>query len=129
MVSIHEEDEDEIPMYDVLYYLCKDHISLQTLEIHSTSYHGSDFAKDSKVFWYVENEIFFVDPCHKKDCLMCEPLEGENLVEDLICEPPHLSGSIKDDRDNLMESMNNFVYTNALATICCWKASVRELEG
>ena len=49
IVSLHEDDEDEIPRYDVLYNFCKVYISLQHLEIPSTSYHGSDFAKDYKV--------------------------------------------------------------------------------
>ena len=48
IVSLHEDDEDEIPRYDVISYLWKYHISLQPIEIPSTSYHGSDFAKDSK---------------------------------------------------------------------------------
>ena len=73
---------------------------------------------------YVENEICVVDTCYKKDGLMCQPLQGETLVEDLI-----FSGSLKEDRENLMEAMNNFVDTNALVSRCCWKYSGGELEG
>ena len=47
----------------------------------------------------------------------CHPLKGVTLVEDLICEPHHLSGSLKEDREKLMEVMKNFVDTNALVTI------------
>ena len=70
-----------------------------------------------------------MDPYNKKYGLMCHPLEGETLVEDILCEPHNLSGSQKEDREKLMEAMNNFVDTNALVTRCCWKASIGELEG
>ena len=69
IVSLHEDDEYEMPRYDVLSDLYKDHIALQPLEIPSTSYHGSDFATYSKVGWYFENEICVVDPCIRKTIL------------------------------------------------------------
>ena len=47
-------------------------IHLKPLEIPSTSHHGSDFAEDSKADLYVENEICVVDPCHKKNCPICQ---------------------------------------------------------
>ena len=50
-------------------------------------------------------------------------------MEVLLCEPHHLSGSLKEDRDNLMETMNNLVDINALVERCCWKASGGEMEG
>ena len=124
-MSLHEYDEDEMPMYDVFYDLWKDHSSLQPSKIlPSTSYQGSGFEKYSKVEWYVENEICVVDPCHKQADLMCQPLEGWNLVGVII-----FSGSINEDRDKLMKTMNNFVDTNSLVEICCWKAYGGELEG
>ena len=98
-------------------------------EIPSTSYHGSDFTEDSKANRYIENEVCFVDPCHKKDDLMCQPLEGETLVEDLLCEPHQLRGSLKEDKEKLIAAMNNLANINALVTRCCWKASIGELEG
>ena len=67
IVSLHE---DEMPRYDILSYLCNDHISLQPSKIPPTSHHGSYFAEDSKVDLYVENKIFVVDPCHKKNGLI-----------------------------------------------------------
>ena len=60
----------------VIYDFQKYHISFQPSEIPSTSYHGSDFATYSKDDRYDENEICVVDPCHKKDGLMCQPFEG-----------------------------------------------------
>ena len=96
-------------------------MTFQLSQIPSTSHHGSNFAENSKADLYVENDFCVVDPCHKQDYLRCEPLEGENLVEDLLCEKHHLSGSLKEDREKLRESMNNFVDTNALVTRCCWK--------
>ena len=39
------------------------------------------------------------------------------------------SGSLKDDREKLLASINNIVDTNALVAICCWKAFGGELEG
>ena len=98
IVSLHGDDEDKMARYDLLYDLCKYHISLQPSEIPSTSHHGSDFAEDSKVDLYVENEFCGVVPCHKKNGLICQLLEEETLVEDLLCEPHHLSGSLKDVR-------------------------------
>ena len=62
IVSLHGDDEDKMARYDLLYDLCKYHISLQPSEIPSNSHHGSDFAKYSKANRYVENEICVVDP-------------------------------------------------------------------
>ena len=70
-----------------------------------------------------------MDLFHKKDGIMCQLLEGETLVEDLLCETHKFSGSLKEDRENVMVSVNNFLDTNTLVTRCCWKASGGELEG
>ena len=78
---------------------------------------------------YVENEFCVVDPCHKKNGPICHLLEEETFMEDLLYEPHHLSGSLKEDRENLMVAMNNFVDINALVARCCWKASGGEMEG
>ena len=48
---------------------------------------------------------------------------------DILCEPHHLSGSLKEDRENLMAAMNNIVDINAVVARCCWKASEGEIEG
>ena len=69
-----------------------------------------------------------VDPCHKKNGHICHLLEEENLVDNIIFEPHHLSGSLKEDRENLIVSMNNFLDTNTLVTRCCSKASIGELK-
>ena len=69
-----------------------------------------------------------MDLFHKKDGIMCQLLEGETLVEDILCETHNFSGSLKEDRDNIMVSMNNFLDTNALVRRCCSKASVGELK-
>ena len=50
-------------------------------------------------------------------------------MKNILYEKHHLSGSLKEDRDKLMESMKNFVDTNSLVTRCCWKYFVGELEG
>ena len=50
-------------------------------------------------------------------------------MEDLLCETHHLIGPLKEDRENFMESMNNFADINALVARCCWKASGEEMEG
>ena len=50
-------------------------------------------------------------------------------MEDLLCEPHNLSGSLKEDRNKLMEAMKTFVDINALVARCCWKASGGEMEG
>ena len=47
----------------------------------------------------------------------------------IISKSHNLSGSLKDDKEKLMASMNNFVDINALVTRCCWKYFVGELEG
>ena len=54
----------------------------------------------------------FVDPYHKKNGPICKLLEEETLVEDILCEPHHLSGSLKEERENIMEDIKNFVETN-----------------
>ena len=106
-----------------------DHISFQPSEIPSTSHHGSECAENSKANLYVEDEFCVVDPCHKKNGHICQLLEEENLLEDILGEPCHLSGSLKEDRKNLREAMKNFVDLNAFVSRCCWKASGGDMEG
>ena len=50
-------------------------------------------------------------------------------MEDILCEPHNLSGSIKEDREKLMDAMNNLVDINALVARCCWKDSSGDVEG
>ena len=69
-----------------------------------------------------------MDLFHKKYGIMCQLLEGETLVEDILCETHNFSRSLKEDRENLMVSMNKFLDTNALVTRCCLKDSVGELK-
>ena len=51
------------------------------------------------------------------------------MVEDLLCEPHHLSGPLKEDTEKFMAAMNNLANINALVERCCWKASRGEMEG
>ena len=69
--SLHKGFKYEMPRYDIPSYFFKYHISWKPSEIPFTSYHGSDFVIDSKYDQHVENDICVVDPCHKKDDLMC----------------------------------------------------------
>ena len=73
--TLLQHDEDEMPRHKILSDFCKDHMSFQPSEISSTSHHGSDFAENSKADLYVENEFCVVDPCHKKNGLICQLLE------------------------------------------------------
>ena len=66
-------------------------------------------------------------PQEKYSCMSA--LEEETLVDDLLCEPHNLSGSLKEERNNLIKSMKNFVDINALVARCCWKDSGGEMEG
>ena len=50
-------------------------------------------------------------------------------MEDIVCETNYLSGSVKEDIENIMASMNNLVDINALVAICCWKYTKGEMEG
>ena len=75
------------------------------------------------------NKFFVVDPCHKQNGHICQLLEEEALVEDIFGEPHHLSGSLKEEKKNLRESMKIFVDINALVARCCLKASSGEMEG
>ena len=67
-----------------------DHMSFQHSEIPSTSDHGSECAENSKAGLYVEDGFYVVDSCHKKNGHICQILEEETLVEDIIGEPHHL---------------------------------------
>ena len=49
-------------------------------------------------------------------------------MEDILCEPHHLSGQLKEDRETLMEAMNNLADINALVARC-WKYFGRYMEG
>ena len=108
---------------------CTYHMSFQPSDIPSTARHGSDFAKNSKADLYVENEFCVVDPCHKQNGHVCKLLEEEPLVEDLLCEPHNMIGSLNEDIKKLMEAMKKFVDINALMARCCWKAFGGEMEG
>ena len=44
-------------------------------------------------------------------------------------EDIRFSGSLKEDREKLMEAMNKCFDTNALVARCCWKSLGGELEG
>ena len=70
-----------------------------------------------------------MDPCNKKDGNICQQLEGETLMKDILCEPHQLRISLKEDKEKIMASMNNLVHINALVIRCHWKDSVGELEG
>ena len=50
-------------------------------------------------------------------------------MEDIFCEPHYLSGSVKEDIENIMAAMNNLVDINALVERCCWKYFGGEMEG
>ena len=129
IVPLHKGEEYEIPRYDVLPDMYKDHILLQIYEIAFSSYHGSSFVEDSKADRYVGNEVCVVDPCKKKDGNICQQLEGENLMDDILCEAHQLRISLKEDKEKIMASMNNLVHINALVIRCHWKDSLGELEG
>ena len=70
-----------------------------------------------------------MDPCHKKSSIICQLLEEDTLVKDILCEPHHLSGPLKEDRENIKAALKNLVDINALVARCCWKASGGEMEG
>ena len=70
-----------------------------------------------------------MDSCYKKNGHICHLLEEEILVEDILGETHHLSGSLKEDRKNLREAMKNFVDINALVARCCWQAYGGDMEG
>ena len=109
--------------------IISDHMSFQPSDIPSTSHHGSDCAENSKPYLYVQDEFCVVYLCHKKNGHICQLLEEETLLEDIICEPHNLSGSLKEDINKHRESMKTFVDINALVARCCWKASSGEMEG
>ena len=50
-------------------------------------------------------------------------------MEDILCEPHNLIGSLKEDRKNLREAMKFFFDINSLVARCCWKASSGDMEG
>ena len=78
---------------------------------------------------YDEHDFCVVDPCHKKNSPICQLLEEETLLEELLYAPHHLSGSLKEDREKLMVALKNLVDINALVDRCCWKAYGGEMEG
>ena len=51
------------------------------------------------------------------------------LMEEILFEPHHLIGSLKEDREKLMESLNNGGDINGLVARCCWKYYGGEMEG
>ena len=72
---------------------------------------------------YTKKETYPMDLCHKKIEHVGQPLDEGHLMENFPSETHILSGSLKEDIENLMESMENIIDTNALVTRCCWKDS------
>ena len=130
MFLIQRNRNEYVPQgYEKNSDFCKGHFSLQPSKVSSTSYNISDIIKDSNVDVGVKNQTCVVDLCHKKIDLSHQPLEGVKIMEDLLCDPHHLIGSLNEDKYKLMEAMNKFVETNTLVTRCCWKYSRGEQEG
>ena len=127
--TLLQHDEAEITRHDILSYFCIDNMSFHPSYIPSTSHHRSYFVENLKADLYDENEFCVVDPCHKKSSIICQLLEKETLVHDLLCEPHHLSGPLKEDREKIKEALKNLVDINALMAKCCWKAYGGEMEG
>ena len=50
-------------------------------------------------------------------------------MEDIICEPHHINGPLKEDREKFMAAMDNVVDINSLVARCCWKAFGGDMEG
>ena len=50
-------------------------------------------------------------------------------MESFPSETHLLSGSLKEDREKLMEALKNLVDINALVARCCWKNFGGEMEG
>ena len=127
--TLLQHDEAEIPRHEMLSDFYIDHMSFQHSEIPSTSHHGSECAENSKADMYVEDEFCVVDPCHSKNDHICQLLEEKTSMENILVEPHHLSGSLKEDKKKLREDMKNIVDINALVERCCWKASSGDMEG
>ena len=70
-----------------------------------------------------------MDLCHKKFEYVCQPLDEGHLMEDILYEQHHFTGSLKEDREKLMASMNNLVDINALVERCYRKDYEGEMEG
>ena len=121
--TLLQHDEAEMPRHEMLSDFCTDHMSFHPSEIPSISHHESECEENSKADLYVEDDFYVVDSCHKKNGHLCQLFEEETLVEDLLCNLHHFSGSLKEEREKLMEPMKNFVDTNALVARCFWKAS------
>ena len=121
--KVYVQKEDKVnKINDKSSDFCNSHVHLQPSypwEDGKTSHHGSECAENSKAGLYVEDEFYVVDSCHKKNGHICQLLGEETLMEDILGEPCHLSGSLKEDRNNLREAMKNFVDINALVTRCC----------
>ena len=73
--TLLQHDEAEIPRNEMFSYFFIDHMSFQPSNIPSTSHHGSDFAENSKADLFDENVFCVVDPCHNKNCPICQILE------------------------------------------------------
>ena len=91
-----------MPKYEVLSDFCRDYTSLKPYDIPSTSYSVTELIRSYNVDVYAKKEIYVVDLCHKKFEHVCQPLDEGHLVEDILCEPRHLSGSINEDNEKLM---------------------------
>ena len=101
--TLLQHDEAVMTRHEMISDFCIDHMSFQPSDMPSNSHHRSDFAENSKVDLHDENEFCFVDPCHKKRSIICQILEEDTLVQDLLCEPHHLSGPLKEDREILRQ--------------------------
>ena len=49
-------------------------------------------------------------------------------MNNILCEPHHFIGSLKEGEENIIETKELFVDANALVSRCCWRYSEEGLE-
>ena len=97
----------------ILSDFCRDYTSFQPYDTPSPSYSVHELIRSSIVDLCAKKETYAMYFCHNKFEHVFQSLDEGNLMENILCEPHNLSGSLKEDGENLMESMNNLVDINA----------------
>ena len=115
--------------YEVLFDFFIYYISFHPYDTPSPSYSINELIRASIVDLRAKKETYAMDFYHKEFEHVCQSFDEGNLMDDILCEPHNLSGSLKEDIEKNMAAMNKLVYINAWVARCCWKASGGEMEG
>ena len=85
----------QMPKYEVLSDFHRDYTSFRPYDTPSPSYSVHELIRYSIVDLCAKKETYAMDFYHKEFEHVCQSLDEGHLMEDILCEPHNLSGSLE----------------------------------